>query len=79
MTNKEIQEVYLYATKAIGKQIKEERKIKKWTIERLAAKCDITSRSIINMENGRACNMLTYLIVLDKLGLSITLPIVKTT
>lgn len=55
----------------ISKIIREVRLAKGYTQERLAVKAGITTRTLLSMEGGKACNMGSFLAICDALGLDV--------
>lgn len=55
----------------ISKIIREVRLAKGYTQERLAVKAGITTRTLLSMEGGKACNIYSLLAICDALGLDI--------
>ena len=54
--------------KYISKKVKRFRQEKGWTQEVLAEKAELTSRTIINVENGKGINLGTLTAIADALG-----------
>lgn len=57
----------------ISKIIREVRLSKGYTQERLAVKAGITTKTLLNIENCRECNITSLMLVCDVLGLEIVI------